>query len=92
MRDGGVSIRSYFVIFGALIALTGLTVAVALVDLGHLNTAAALVIAGTKALLVLVFFMHLKISGSLVRLFAASGVFWLLVAFVLALADYTTRF
>ena len=46
-------------VFGALLALTGLTVAVAHVDLGNLNLYLALGIATVKASLVVLFFMHL---------------------------------
>ena len=46
-------------VFGALLVLTGLTVAVAHVDLGNLNLYLALAIATVKASLVVLFFMHL---------------------------------
>jgi cytochrome c oxidase subunit IV len=46
-------------VFGALMVLTGLTVAVAHVDLGNLNLYLALAIAAVKASLVVLFFMHL---------------------------------
>jgi len=45
---------------GALLALTAVTVAVSLVDLGPLNVAVALGVAVIKAALVALFFMHLK--------------------------------
>jgi cytochrome c oxidase subunit IV len=47
-------------VFAALLALTGLTLAVASVDLGNWNLYVALVIAGVKATLVLLYFMHLR--------------------------------
>ncbi len=46
-------------VFGALLVLTGLTVAVAQVDLGNMNLYLALGIAAVKASLVVLFFMHL---------------------------------
>ena len=46
-------------VFGALLLLTCLTVAVAHVDLGNLNLYLALAIAAVKASLVVLFFMHL---------------------------------
>ena len=46
-------------VFGALLVLTGLTVAVAHVDLGNMNLYLALGIATVKATLVVLFFMHL---------------------------------
>jgi cytochrome c oxidase subunit 4 len=46
-------------VFAALLLMTGLTVAVAQVDLGNLNLYLALAIAAIKASLVVLFFMHL---------------------------------
>ena len=54
-------VRLSLAVFATLLALTGVTVAVAYVDLGHgANVAAALTIATVKASLVGLFFMHLK--------------------------------
>lgn len=50
----------YFKIFGALIAMTLITVAVANIDLGSANLAIAIMVATIKASLVVTFFMHLK--------------------------------
>lgn len=47
-------------VFVALLVLTVLTVAVTLVDLGNLNLYVALAIAGLKACLVVLYFMHLR--------------------------------
>lgn len=47
-------------VFAALLALTALTVAAAKVDLGNLNLYVALGIAGIKATLVVLYFMHLR--------------------------------
>ena len=52
---------SYFLIFGALMVLTGLTVGVYYMDLGHTGgIVAAFAIASVKATLVVLYFMHLK--------------------------------
>jgi cytochrome c oxidase subunit 4 len=47
-------------VFVTLLALTALTVAAAGVDLGNLNLYVALLIAGVKASLVVLYFMHLR--------------------------------
>ncbi len=47
-------------VFASLLLLTALTVTVAGVDLGNLNLYAALAIAGVKATLVVLYFMHLR--------------------------------
>jgi cytochrome c oxidase subunit 4 len=83
--------RLYVAVFVALVALTVGTVAVSYVDLGALSTVVALTIAAAKALLVLVFFMHLRESPSLVWVVAAGGFFWLGILIVLVMTDVTTR-
>lgn len=63
-------------IFVALILLTGVTVAVAYVDLGELNLFVALGIATIKAMLVAIFFMHLNHDSGFNRLaFFSSFIF-----------------
>lgn len=49
-----------FAVWGALLVLTGVTVAATWVDLGTYNLWIALVIAGVKASLVVLYFMHLR--------------------------------
>jgi cytochrome c oxidase subunit 4 len=60
-------------------------------DLGRLNDAVALAIAGTKATLVILYFMHVRYSTKLIWVFALAGFAWLLLFFVLILSDYETR-
>lgn len=87
-----VSIRFYALVFGALVLLTLATAGVAFVDLGgELNTIAALTIALVKALLVILFFMHVWHSSRLTWVFAGAGFFWLLILLTLTLADPLTR-
>jgi cytochrome c oxidase subunit 4 len=77
-------------LFG-LLALLGLTVALAYQRLGAFNTPIALAIATTKALLVAAIFMELRERRSLVIAFAGAGFFWLAILMWLAAADFTTR-
>jgi cytochrome c oxidase subunit 4 len=92
MSEHVVSKRLYYVIFGALIILTILTVAVARIDLGHgLNDVVALTIAVAKALLVVLYFMHVRYSSRLTWVFVAAGFFWLAILLVLTMSDYLTR-
>ena len=81
----------YYAVFAALIVGTALTVAVAFVDLGAMNNVLMLGIAMTKALLVVLFFMHVRWSTRLTWVVAASGFFWLLILFGLTMQDYLTR-
>ena len=82
---------TYYIVFAALMALTFLTWFVATLDLGWANDVVALTIAVTKALLVLVFFMHLRHSTRATVLTALAGFFFLGILVVLTLNDYMTR-
>jgi len=55
------------VVLVLLLVLTGVTVAVSYIDLGFLNVPVALTIACLKAALVLLFFMHLRYEGPMIR-------------------------
>jgi cytochrome c oxidase subunit 4 len=75
-----------------LMVLTVVTAAVSFVDLGPFNTIVALAIATCKALLVVLFFMHVKYaSEKLTKLVIVSAIFWLMILLLLSLADYGTR-
>ena len=86
-----VPLGVYFAVFAALMLGTWLTVMAAHQDFGRYNTAVALAIAITKALLVVLFFMHVRWSTRLTWVVAASGFFWLLILFGLTMQDYMTR-
>lgn len=82
---------TYFVVFIGLIILLLLTVGAASLELGPLSIVVALGIAAIKALLILWFFMHIRVSSLLVRIFASAGFLGLLVLFSITLFDYLTR-
>jgi cytochrome c oxidase subunit IV len=83
---------TYFLVWGALLVGTVLTYEVAKIDLGPFNSVVALVIATTKALLVVLFFMHLKdASERLLKLVVASTIFFLMILLFLTLTDYVSR-
>lgn len=91
MSEHVVSLKTYFIIFGALLVLTGATVWVAYFDLGQLNVIAALSIAVLKATLVVLYFMHLRYSSKLTWVFVGAGFFWLAILVAFTLSDYATR-
>ena len=91
MSEHIVSRKIYFVIFFSLMILTVATYLVAKVDLGRFNAIVALTIAVIKALLVVLYFMHLRYSSRLTWVFVGAGFFWLLILIVLTLSDYMTR-
>jgi cytochrome c oxidase subunit 4 len=88
-------IRTYRNIFLALLVLLGLTVAASFVDLDRLLPGAsltvAMLIASAKALLVVMYFMHLRHGKRLTWAFAGAGFVWLAILLHLAMTDYATR-
>jgi len=86
-----VPVRTYAVVFASLLLLTYLTVQIAFIDLGRLNTVAAIGIATIKAVLVVLFFMHVKYGTNLTRAVVAGGLYWWFILIALTLADYFTR-
>jgi cytochrome c oxidase subunit 4 len=92
MSEHIVQKKIYFVIFGALMVGTLLTVWVAQHDLGsQWNTVLALTIAVTKATLVVLYFMHVRYSSRLTWVIVAAGFFWLGIMFLLTMSDYLSR-
>ena len=91
MAEHVASLKNYLLIFATLMILTGVTIAVAFVDLGVLNTVVALSIAGFKATLVVLYFMHLRYSSSLPKLFWVAGLLWLAILLGFTMSDYLTR-
>lgn len=81
----------YFSIFGALMVLTVLTVAVTYVHLGVFNLTVAMAIAVTKAMLVIMFFMHVKYSSKLIKVTAGIGFFFLIIMVMFTMSDYLSR-
>lgn len=95
MPEHIVSKTTYFVIFGALMLGTAITVWVAFLDLDRLfpgaNTVVALTIAVIKATLVILYFMHVRYSARLTWVIVLAGFFWLGILFVLTMSDYMSR-
>ena len=86
-----VPVRVYITIFLCLMVLTATTVGVAKVDLGAFNTLVALTIAVIKMLLVVIFFMHVRHSSGLTKLFIAAGFLWLMLLMAFTLTDVGSR-
>ena len=82
---------TYYIVSVLLAVLLVLTVAAAKVDFGAWNVPIALAIAFAKAILIVLFFMHVRYGSPLVRLFAAGGFFWLLIMLAFILADVQAR-
>ena len=86
-----VSPRSYALIFGALLVGTALTVGASYIDMGPWNPVIALAIACTKAVLVILFFMHIAYSSRVMKLTVAAGFFTFIVLVSMTLTDYISR-
>jgi cytochrome c oxidase subunit 4 len=86
-----VSPEVYVAVGTALLVLTATTVAASYVEMGIFNPIVALGIAVIKAVLVVLFFMHVKYSSKLTKLTVGAGVFTFLVLVGMTLADYFTR-
>jgi cytochrome c oxidase subunit 4 len=93
MSEHIVSRKIYFLIFGALMVLTALTVLAAQVSYRNeaVGTVIALTIAVAKAVLVVLFFMHVRHSSRLTWVVIASGFLWLAIMIGLTMSDYLTR-
>ena len=78
-----VSYKLFTIVWVFLLALTGITVAVAQVDLGPWNIWVALAIASLKSGLVVAFFMHMKYEQPLfkVALVAALAILAIFIGF-----------
>ncbi len=91
MSQESPSVRAYTLVFVALLLLAALTTGIAYVDLGPLNTVAALAIAFIKMCLVGLFFMHLGYTPGLTRIVVLAGFFWLALMVSFTLADVFSR-
>lgn len=82
---------TYYWTFLALLVLLGATVGAAYLPLGSFSPVVAMLIATTKAVLILLFFMHLRHGESFVRIVAVAGFLWLGILLTFTMADYLTR-
>jgi cytochrome c oxidase subunit 4 len=81
----------YSMVFGTLLAFTLLTIFAADWDMGVFNPIVALGIASTKAVIVILFFMHVKYQTNLIKMTVACGFFTFLVLITMTLSDYMSR-
>ena len=94
MSENNTHISSYgahLFVLGILIALTFLTVAITSVQLGAFNTTAAMIIASTKAAIVLLYFMHLKFDDKIFRFMVTLVLAIYAVVIVITFFDYLYR-
>jgi len=90
-EGGKIGLGTYTAVFSVLMALTALTVCAAFVDMGLFNNVVALGIATTKAVLVLLYFMHLRYSTALTRLAVTTGILFFAILVAFTMSDVVTR-
>lgn len=86
-----VTPKVYAIVFVTLLFFTWLTVKAAFVNLGILNPVIALAIASTKAVVVILFFMHVKFQSKLIKMTVGAGFFTFLILITMTLSDYISR-
>jgi len=91
-KEHTVSVGTYLLIGATLLVLTVATTLIAFVNLGPFNAAVALTIATIKALLVILFFMHVKYTNEkMTGAVVVAGFFFLAILLALSMSDYLTR-
>jgi cytochrome c oxidase subunit 4 len=83
--------REPLLVWAALLALLAITVVAAYAPIAPFNAAANLLIAAIMVGLLAVFLLDLRWASTLVRLVAASGLFWLAFMLALTFTDYLSR-
>ena len=78
-------------ILGGLILLTAVTVGVSYIDWGFLNVPIALFVASSKATLVLLFFMHIKFEGMVIKVSFISTMLFLAIMISFTFWDVAFR-
>ena len=84
-------LQVYLGVWGALMVLTILTVAVSRFDFGSANTFVALVVATIKGALVVLYFMHLRYDNKLYLIILLASLLFVSIFFTPTLIDLHTR-
>jgi len=90
-HDHIVPLKVYFAVFAALIVLLFATWGAAYINLGPFNIYLAMTIAIIKALLVVLYFMHVRYSSRLTWVVAGAGFVWLILLLGITIGDYVSR-
>ena len=84
--------RTYYIVFAILMALLVVTVAAAFAPWGsRIGIVIAMAVAIVKATLVVIYFMHVKGSSGLTKVFVVAGLAWLAILMGITLIEYHTR-
>ncbi len=91
MSSHTTSALTLFLVFFALVGLTGVTVWVAYIDLGIWSTPVAIAIATLKASLVVVIFMEMRFGQPITWFASSTGILFLILLIGLTMADIVSR-
>ena len=91
MSEHVIPKSTYLAVYVALMVLLFLTLGAAYIDLDPMNYAVSLSIAVAKAVLIVLFFMHVRYGPRLTGLFAVAAYLWLAILIAISLGDYFTR-
>ena len=91
MSEHIVPPKTYLSVWAALLVLLAATVVLAYVPLGPAHVVISTGIAFAKAVLIVLFFTHVKYKHRLITVYVCAGFFWLSILFSIALGDYMTR-
>lgn len=88
-----IPLKTYYVIFAILMALLVVTVGVSYlpVESKRFHLMAALFIATVKAVLIVLYFMHVRYSNKLTWVFSSAAFVWLAILIILTVVDYDSR-
>lgn len=82
---------SYILTWIGLMVFLALTLGSSYIPMGPWNTVINIGISCAKALLIALFFMHLRGAGALLRVAAVVGLLWLALLFGISWSDFGTR-
>jgi cytochrome c oxidase subunit IV len=85
------SYTSHLLVLGALLILTVISVAVTSLEMGKYDTLVAMLIAGTKAAIVLIWFMHLRFDNKIYAIFTVAVIVVFLLVLYVTFFDYSYR-
>jgi cytochrome c oxidase subunit 4 len=86
-----VPLRTYFIVYLALLALLGGTVLAWYLNLGLLGIVLGDMVGIVKATIIILYFMHVRSSSKLIWVVAVVGFIWLAILLGLTLTDYFSR-
>jgi cytochrome c oxidase subunit 4 len=90
--EGVTPLRTYALVWVALLVLLATTATSSFFRLGSLNLVINLAVALAKALLVVFVFMHVRRGTPMIRVFAIAGLLWLGLLVTLSFTDFAARY